>query len=238
MRDYNLGFISNECIYHCVKNTVESYRQKLTMELLDQEITDWITLAAESIFCDGITRRAIVEQCFGKVNHFDSECGGNIHRNLFRFAGNSWREVDDGFAIVIEDLQIYASFITGKTPATLRKTYLNMQAKVLEDCKIQCYLVEDMSMSPLNEEWTISIENTRVSDKNIRRVSIDQFYGLVFKDPRAFYKLCMALPKVIENVVEDNEVLKIKRNDSNFPMDTSKLSTDLYLLVFSQYEIF
>lgn len=238
MRDYNVGFISNECIYHCVKNTVESYRHKLTLELLDPEIIDWITLTAESIFCDGITRHAIVKHCFGKINYSDSGCQGNFHRSLFKYAGNGWREVDDGFSIEIEDIHIYASFMTGKTPATLRKTYLNMQAKMLEDCKTKCYMVEKMSLSPLNEEWAIFIENTRVSDKNIRRVSIDQFYELVFEDPKAFYKLCMALPKVIEDVVKDNEVLKIKGNDSNFLMDTSRLSTDLYLLVFSQYEIF
>ena len=79
----------------------------------------------------------------------------------------------------------------------------------------------------------------RVAHEKIRRVSIDKFYEIVTGDPLAFKKLCMALPKVIEDVVASiklaetsNTVLtELKAIDKN-------LLKSIYLLSFRKYEGF
>lgn len=41
--------------------------------------------------------------------------------------------------------------------------------------------------------------------KLIRRVSLDKFYELVTGDKNAFYNLCMALPNIIQKVLNETE---------------------------------
>ncbi len=70
-------------------------------------------------------------------------------------------------------------------------------------------------------------------------MSMDKFYGLVFGDPKAFYKLCVALPRIIEDVVSDNESLALKNTVyEELTKEHSDLLTALYLLAFSTYEGF
>lgn len=70
-------------------------------------------------------------------------------------------------------------------------------------------------------------------------MSMDRFYGLVFGDPNAFYKLCIALPKIIEDVVTDNSELAINNTVFNeLTKDHADLLTAIYLLAFSTYEGF
>ena len=70
-------------------------------------------------------------------------------------------------------------------------------------------------------------------------MSMDRFYGVVFNDSRGFFKLCEALPTIIEDVVADNSEMVL--NNSVFA-DLKKNNQDvlksLYLLAFSTYEGF
>lgn len=68
---------------------------------------------------------------------------------------------------------------------------------------------------------------------------MDRFYGLVFGDDQAFYKLCVALPQIIEDVVNDDEELAIKNTVyEELTREHADLLTSLYLLAFSTYEGF
>lgn len=70
-------------------------------------------------------------------------------------------------------------------------------------------------------------------------MSIDKFYELVFGDSTAFFKLCMALPDIIEDVINEDKTLLLKNTVYE---ELSKKNTDLlkaiYLLAFSTYEGF
>ena len=70
-------------------------------------------------------------------------------------------------------------------------------------------------------------------------MSMDKFYELVFGDPKAFYKLCMALPQIIEDVVSENEALALNNSVyEELTKEHADLLTALYLLAFSTYEGF
>lgn len=75
--------------------------------------------------------------------------------------------------------------------------------------------------------------------KKIRRVSIDKFYGIVFNDELAFFKLCKALPLILDDVVSDMQRGHIRNSVydelQNLSPDTFK---SLYLLAFKTYEGF
>ena len=93
------------------------------------------------------------------------------------------------------------------------------------------------------------VNGSNVGHKRIRRVSLDQFYALVTGDNDAFYKMCMVLPEVINNVVNDNSEINIPQDTvvkelhniaSNLQVDNEELSMAMavYLLGFSTYNGF
>ena len=123
--------------------------------------------------------------------------------------------------------------------ASSQKTYMKMQSRLLEDDEATCYLVEAISKKSKDETWKISIDGKTCSHKRIRRMSMDKFYELVFGDADAFHKLCLALPTIIEDVVNDDKTLSLKNTVyDELRAEHDDLLTSLYLLAFSTYEGF
>lgn len=66
-----------------------------------------------------------------------------------------------------------------------------------------------------------------------------KFYELVFGDKVAFFKLCKALPTIIEDVVNENPNLKLRNSVyEELTKDHADILKSLYLLAFSTYEGF
>lgn len=87
--------------------------------------------------------------------------------------------------------------------ASSGKTYIKMQGQLLSDDDCACFLVEAIAKHSQNITWSVSVDGTRQKHRRIRRVSMDEFYKLVTGEEDAFYKVCMALPRVIEEVVAE-----------------------------------
>lgn len=69
-------------------------------------------------------------------------------------------------------------------------------------------------------------------------MSIDKFYELVTGEEDAFYKMCMALPVAIKNLLEDLDELKMPRDTvfdelKNFSANSFDLA--LFMLGFESY---
>lgn len=116
---------------------------------------------------------------------------------------------------------------------------MKMQAQILGDDQSVCMLVEVIAKRSQNKKWEVTIDNRKFAHTNIRRVSIDQFYGIVFGDDRAFFKLCCALPSVLDDVL--NEVAQAGDRNTVY-QELKQLSPDilrsLYLLAFKTYDGF
>ena len=78
------------------------------------------------------------------------------------------------------------------------KTFKKMQQQIVADDDCACFLVEAIAKHYQNINWVVGSANP---NRRIRRVSIDEFYGIVTNDSHAFFKICMALPKIIRDVV-------------------------------------
>lgn len=242
MRNYNLGFISNEDIYAHVKDTVQSYRREITLEQFNENIIDPIKLTFDAKVYGKTIQQAIEDECFRQIDKSNSNKIGYFHQNIFRFAGNGWVVPKEGFDVQNDQLHIYAELKNKHNTmnsASSQKTYNKMQVKLLEDDESICYLVETIARKSQDIPWEISLDKEKRIHKKIRRISMDKFYALVFQDQYAFYKLCRALPQIIEDVVNDNEELTMK--NSVFEQLTGQnadILTSLYLLAFTSYEGF
>ena len=242
MRNYQLGFISNEDIYEHVKNTVEGYRKGITLKEFNQNIVDPIKLTFDAKVYRKTITQAIDDECFRQIDKSNANTIGYFHQNIFRFAGNGWEVPRQGFDVENKELHIFAELKNKHNTmnsASSQKTYMKMQAKLLEDDQAVCYLVETISKKSKDETWKASIDGRSCAHNKIRRMSMDKFYELVFGDSTAFCKLCMALPQIIEDVVNDNETFRLNNTVYNeLAQGHADLLKSLYLLAFSTYEGF
>ncbi len=242
IHNYNLGFISNEDIYDHVKQTVASYRREITLEQFNENIVDPIKLTFDSKVYGKSIQQAIEDECFRQIDKSNTNRIGYFHQNLFRYAGNGWVVPEQGFDVENDGRHIYIELKNKHNTmnsASSQKTYMKMQAKLLDDDQATCYLVETISTKSKDDTWRITLDKKPRSHNRIRRMSMDKFYELVFGDSQAFYKLCVALPKIIEDVVGDDEALALTNTVyTELTKEHSDLLTALYLLAFSTYEGF
>lgn len=242
MHDYNLGFISNETIYSHVKDTVIQYRREITLKEFNENIIDPIKLTFDAKVYRKTIHQAIEDECFRQIDKSNSNKIGYFHQNLFRHAGNGWTVPKSGFDVENQSRHIYAE-IKNKhntmNSASSQRTYMKMQSKLLEDDEATCYLVEVISKRSQDSAWRMSLDRKHHEHRRIRRMSMDKFYALVFNDKDAFFKLCKALPQIIDDVVKDNPELSIKNSVFNeLTSEHADILTGLYLIAFKSYEGF
>lgn len=242
MTTYNLGFISDEDIYNHVKDTVETYRREITLSQFNENIIDPIKLTFDSKVYSKSIHQAIDDECFRQIDKSNTNRIGYFHQNLFKYAGNGWVVPRVGFDVENDSLHIYVEMKNKHNimnSSSSKNTYIKMQGKLLEDDEATCYLVEAISRCSRDDVWHIAIEGKVHEHKKIRRMSMDRFYALVFGVDDAFYRLCVALPKIIEDVVADNPELALKNTVyDELTESQADLLASLYLLAFSPYEGF
>lgn len=238
MRDYNLGFISNEKIYNHVKETVALYRTHINLKEFNKNIVDPIKLTFDSKVYGKTLEEIIESESIRQIDKTNTNHIGYFHQNLFKLAGNGWEVPEAGFDVVNDRLHIYAELKNKHNTMNSRaadSVYRHMQDKILHDDRATCMLVEVIATKSRNEKWYYD----NLSHEKIRRVSIDKFYGIVFGDDNAFAKLCKALPDILEDVVDETHCGAIK---STVYDELHELSTDtfksLYLLAFKDYDGF
>ena len=96
--------------------------------------------------------------------------------------------------------------------ASSGKTYMKMQGQLLRDDDCACFLVEAIAKKSQNITWQVSVDGTKQKHKRIRRVSMDEFYYTVTGEKEAFYKMCMVLPSVIENVIGNSDSISLPKD--------------------------
>lgn len=242
MRNYNLGFISDENIYKHVKETVMRYSASIDLEAFNKNIIDPIKLTFDSKVYGRTMEEVIASECMRQMDKSNNNHIGYFHQNLFRYAGNGWTVPEEGFDVVNEEKHIFVEMKNKHNTmnsAAGQKTYIKMQNKIVRDSKATCMLVEAIATRSQNKTWIVTVDKERFNNENIRRVSMDKFYEIVFGDAEAFVKMCRALPDIIDDVIEG---MNREENQNTVFAELSELSSDimksLYLLAFKTYEGF
>ena len=242
MREYSLGFISDKDIYEHVMCTVESYRRKINLKEFNSNIVDPIKLTFDAKVYGKTMKQVFEDECFRQIDKSNSNTIGYFHQNIFKYAGNGWIVPQHGFDVENPQQHIFAEMKNKHNTmnsASSQKTYMKMQAKLLDDDEATCNLVEVISKKSQNEVWKISLDSIQRSHKKIRRISIDKFYELVFGDKDAFFKLSLKIPVIIEDVVTENTELSLKNSVfEELKNNHTDILKSLYLLAFQTYEGF
>lgn len=244
MRKYNLGFISDNDIYNHVRETVLQYRRSINLKEFNKNVIDPIKLTFDSKIYGQDVRQTIESECIRQIDKTNNNRIGYFHQYLFKYAGGGWEVPANGekggFDVINEDLHYFIEMKNKHNTmnsASAQKTYMKMQHKLLEDDKAICMLVEVIAKKSQNIKWETTLDGKKFSHDRIRRVSIDKFYELVFNDDLAFFKLCKALPTILDDVISDDQSIRLV-NTVYDELGTEDFTKNLYLLAFSTYEGF
>lgn len=242
MKDYNLGFISNEDIFNHVKNTVLQYSTNISLKDFNKNIIDPIKLTFDAKVYGRSLKEVVIAECIRQMDKHNNNHVGYFHQKLFNYAGNGWVVPEEGFDVVNESLHIFVEMKNKHNTmnaAASQKTYMKMQHKIVRDNDATCMLVEAIAKKSQNKTWVVTVDKEQFNNPKIRRVSMDKFYEIVFGDSRAFMRLCRALPDILDDVLSS---MRVAQQKNTVFEELEALSPDvtksLYLLAFRSYDGF
>ncbi len=255
---WNLSFISEQDFTKHVQLTIQQYGDKLnafSLYKFNSNIVDPIKLIFDKTVYQLSWDEIIKNEIFRQRDKSNNNDIGYFHQRMFQYiAGctvpkSGWDVIyknNNGIILPNGD-KVKTIYVEMKNKhntmnsASAGKTYIKMQGQLLSDDDCACFLVEAIAKKSQNTTWAVSVDKTQQKHRRIRRVSMDEFYKLVTGQDDAFYQMCMVLPLVIENVVENaapgsvpqdtviDELKKIAENEER----TFVLA--LYMLGFSSY---
>lgn len=242
MRNYNLKFISNEILFQHVKETVLKYRFSIDLREFNKNLIDPIKLTFDSKVYNKTMHELIQDEIIRQIDKSNTNHIGYFHQNMFNHIGDGWIVPLKGYDIVNHSKKIYVEMKNKHNTmnsSSSQKTYARMQNTILQDEEAQCFLVEVIAKNSQNIIWTVSMDGTSMSNKRIRRVSLDKFYELATGEREAFKNLCEKLPTVIEDVVDsiEGEIMNSTVFEELEAISPNILKS-LYLLSFEKYEGF
>ena len=260
---WNLDFISEENFKKHVQATILKYGEKLEsfdLKRFNSKLIDPFKLIFDKCVYKTSWVEIVNNEIFRQRDKSNNNDIGYFHQNIFSYFDGcevpqeGWDVIyrnPDGIVMPDGDV-VHTIYVEMKNKhntmnsASSAKTYIKMQSQLLDDDDCACMLVEAIAKYSQNVKWTTKVDGKSVQHKRIRRVSMDQFYAIVTGDENAFYKMCMALPEVINAVVQEEGAVEVPKDTVVQELrKVSELYTDqtediamamaVYMLGFSTY---
>lgn len=207
MRQYNLGFISDEDIFNHVKNTVTQYRRSINLREFNKNIIDPIKLTFDSKIYGQTMRQTIESECIRQIDKTNNNRIGYFHQYLFKYAGNGWEVPDNGdkggFDVLNDELHFYVEMKNEPNRMKLSaKRALTIKAfdKLLHDKEATVMVIDMQNHSGINVPWVIRMDGESFVNNRLRLVSIDKFYEIIFSHEGAYSCICKALPQILADI--------------------------------------
>lgn len=229
MTEWNLGFITEEEFKNHVRATIMKYGEKLEsydLKKFNSNLIDPIKLIFDKSVYRTSWEEIVSNEIFRQRDKSSNNDIGYFHQNIFSYFKGcevpqaGWDVIyrnPDGIQMPDGDV-VHTIYVEMKNKhntmnsASSAKTYIKMQGQILDDDDCACFLVEAISKKSQNIKWSTKVDGKNVQHRLIRRVSMDQFYAILTGDDEAFYKMCMALPGVINSVVNEEDGVKVPKD--------------------------
>lgn len=226
---WNLSFITEQDFKDHVRNTIQNYGEKLApynLKRFNSNIVDPIKLIFDKTVYQYSWDEIIKNEIFRQRDKANNNDIGYFHQRIFQYIDGcsvpqtGWDVVvQKGSQIHIPDCgsvsRIYVEMKNKHNTmnsASSAKTYMKMQGQLLSDDDCACFLVEAIAKKSQNIPWSVSLDGAKQKHRRIRRVSMDEFYKIVTGQEDAFYRMCMVLPGVIQEVVSHCENVAIPQD--------------------------
>lgn len=260
---WNLNFITKEDFKKHVQATILKYGEKLEsfdLKRFNSNLIDPIKLIFDKSVYKTSWEEIVNNEIFRQRDKSNNNDIGYFHQNMFSYFEGcevpqaGWDVIyrnPNGIVMPDGDV-VHTLYVEMKNKhntmnsASSAKTYIKMQSQILDDDDCACLLVEAIAKRSQNIKWTTKVDGKNVQHRLIRRVSMDQFYAIVTGDENAFYKMCMALPETINEVVNEEgavtvpqdtviqELRKVAELYGEQPEDLA-MAMSVYMLGFNTY---
>lgn len=207
MKQYYLGFVTDEEIYNHVKSTVLQYRRSINLKEFNKNIIDPIKLTFDSKIYGQTMAQTVESECIRQIDKTNNNRIGYFHQYLFKLAGNGWEVPANGdkggFDVLNDELHIYV--VMKNKPSKMKhsaKRALIIRAfdKLIQDRNATCIIVDMQNNSGFDAPWIINNDSNIYCNKRLRLMSIDKFYDVIFPQVGAYSKLCNALPRILSDI--------------------------------------
>jgi len=258
---WDLTFISERDFIKHVRLTISQYGDKLLpydLRKFNSNIVDPIKLIFDKTVYNYTWEEIVKNEIFRQRDKSNNNDIGYFHQRIFQYIprcvvpASGWDVIfkDDKGILLPDGDKVSAVYVEMKNKhntmnsASSGKTYIKMQGQLLSDDDCACFLVEAIAKRSQNAAWAVSVDGVKHKHRRIRRVSMDEFYKLVTGQDDAFYKMCTALPEVIEKAVAEAAPGTVPQDTV---IDELKLIADkekgsfalaLYILGFGSYNGF
>lgn len=259
---WDISFISEQDFTRHVENTIRKYGDKLEsidLEKFNKNIIDPVKFVFDRKVYGKSWDELIRNETFRQRDKANNNDIGYFHQRIFQYIANctvpetGWDVVyknPDGI-LLPGNIWVHTVYVEMKNKhntmnsAGAARTYSRMKDQLVNDDDCACFLVEAIAKASQNVNWVLSYSGRRYDHKLIRRVSLDQFYALVTGQSDAFYKICMHLPEVVQNVVNSNVDLRVPQDTVMSELlqragsrDDAALLREIYALGFPTYNGF
>jgi len=263
---WSLKFIGEDAFLGHVQATIGKYGEKLNsfdLKRFNKNLVDPIKLIFDKTVYRASWDEIVSNEIFRQRDKSNNNDIGYFHQRIFKYINNC-TVPDTGWDVVyknpngikmVDDSTVSTVFVEMKNKhntmnsASAGKTFIRMQAQLLENDDCACFLVEAIAQKSQNIKWETTVDGKKVGHKLIRRVSLDEFYALVTGQEDAFYQMCMMLPNVIKKAVDSLEDVSVPKDtvieelreiakcqgDKN---DDLALAMAVYMLGFGSYKGF
>lgn len=221
---WNLNFIS-ECDFKThVENTIRNYGNKLVaydLNRFNSNIVDPIKIIFDKHIFNNSWEDVIKNEIVRQRDKTNNNEIGYFHQKIFQYIegcvvpNEGWDVIfsKPGRISLPQNDNVGTVFVEMKNKhntmnsASSAKTYMKMQGQLLHDDDCACFLVEAIAKRSQNIPWVASVDGMSQRHRRIRRVSMDEFYRIVTGQEDAFYQMCLKLPEVINEVVNETTIL-------------------------------
>ena len=253
-----LSFISEQDFRKHVEATIQQYGEKLEpydLKKFNKNTIDPIKLIFDKSVYDFTWEEIVKNEIFRQRDKSNNNDIGYFHQRIFQYIANcevpatGWDVIfcKESEIDVAEGDTVSKVFVEMKNKhntmnsASSGRTYIKMQAQLLDDDDCACFLVEAIAKQSQNIAWAVSIDGQQKKHRRIRRVSMDKFYELVTGQEDGFYQMCMVLPNIINQVVSDitsvipNDTVMEDLNAMVKEDDSGTFAFALFMLGFKEY---
>ena len=267
---WELDFISREDFVKHVENTIAAYGNNLEpydLKKFNSNIIDPVKMIFDKSVYRASWEQIISNEIFRQRDKANTNSIGYFHQRIFQYINKchvpdngkegGWDVVyRDNEGIILPDGDmVHTIYVEMKNKhntmnsASAGKTYIKMQHQLLQDDDCACFLVEAIAKRSQNIKWETTVDSKKVSHRRIRRVSLDQFYAIITGKDDAFFKICMALPEIIDEVIASGTKIKAPNDTviaelrniaskTNISTDELSMAMSIYLLGFNTYNGF
>lgn len=265
---WDIDFISHDAFMEHVSNTIQNYGEKLKsydIKKFNSNIIDPIKMIFDKAVYHNDWETLVSNEIFRQRDKANTNEIGYFHQRFFDYIDGchvppngeegGWDviyDVPDGYQIGKGDI-VHRIYVEMKNKhntmnsASAGKTYIKMQAQLLDDDDCACFLVEAIARRSQNIVWSTTVDKKKLSHKHIRRVSIDQFYAIATGEKNAFYQICLVLPSIVDEVLSKSnstvqapkdtvyEELKERATELKVEPFDMAMVLAMYMLGFSSY---